>query len=214
MVPARIRLESGLHQNWWRHYDPTTGRYTQVDPLGFVDGPSVYGYARGSSLAYADRTGRRPLCVAVGVGVAVGAVGDLLWQLANGAGSDACHLINWSEVGGSALVGGGVALGGELLPAIGEIGFLGNEGGALGGLANKLHHIFGKSGHNLSGFLNSFGGSEGAAYTTIESVTQALVSSGALSGVFETTVWVNGTLITVRGKVKDGIVYIRTALIP
>ena len=28
-----------------RDYDPTTGRYLQADPLGLVDGPSVYGYA-------------------------------------------------------------------------------------------------------------------------------------------------------------------------
>ncbi|KAB7613492.1 RHS repeat-associated core domain-containing protein [Amylibacter sp. SFDW26] len=38
--------ESGLHQNWMRDYDPTTGRYIQGDPLGLVDGASVYGYAR------------------------------------------------------------------------------------------------------------------------------------------------------------------------
>jgi RHS repeat-associated protein len=38
-------VESGLHYNWHRHYDPTTGRYIQADPLGFVDGPSVYAYA-------------------------------------------------------------------------------------------------------------------------------------------------------------------------
>lgn len=37
--------ESGLHQNWMRDYDPTTGRYLQADPLGLVDGASVYGYA-------------------------------------------------------------------------------------------------------------------------------------------------------------------------
>jgi len=53
-----FQLESGLHLNWWRHYDPTTGRYTQVDPLGFVDGPSVYGYARNSVLVFADADGR------------------------------------------------------------------------------------------------------------------------------------------------------------
>lgn len=28
-----------------RDYDPTTGRYLQADPLGLVDGASVYGYA-------------------------------------------------------------------------------------------------------------------------------------------------------------------------
>ena len=36
---------SGLHQNWMRDYDPTTGRYIRLDPLGLVDGASVYGYA-------------------------------------------------------------------------------------------------------------------------------------------------------------------------
>lgn len=35
--------ESDLNQNWMRDYDPTTGRYIQADPLGLVDGASVYG---------------------------------------------------------------------------------------------------------------------------------------------------------------------------
>jgi RHS repeat-associated protein len=43
-----FQLETGLHYNWHRSYDPTLGRYTQPDPLGFVDGPSVYGYAGGA----------------------------------------------------------------------------------------------------------------------------------------------------------------------
>ena len=38
-----FQSESGLHQNWMRDYDPTTGRYIQADPLGLVDGASVYG---------------------------------------------------------------------------------------------------------------------------------------------------------------------------
>ena len=42
--------ESGLHQNWMRDYDPTTGRYLQADPLGLIDGASVYGYVRGNRL--------------------------------------------------------------------------------------------------------------------------------------------------------------------
>ena len=52
-----FQLEAGLHYNWHRHYDPSLGRYTQRDPLGFVDGPSVYGYAGGSSLQSADPRG-------------------------------------------------------------------------------------------------------------------------------------------------------------
>ncbi|WP_295557691.1 RHS repeat-associated core domain-containing protein [uncultured Hyphomicrobium sp.] len=51
------QLEAGLHYNWHRHYDPTLGRYTQPDPLGFVDGPSVYAYAKSAPQMRADPEG-------------------------------------------------------------------------------------------------------------------------------------------------------------
>jgi RHS repeat-associated protein len=54
-------IESGLAYNWHRFYDPTTGRYTQVDPLGFVDGPSRYAYALNSPLTKVDKDGRNIL---------------------------------------------------------------------------------------------------------------------------------------------------------
>lgn len=54
-----FQIESGLHYNWHRHYDPTTGRYTQPDPLGFVDGPGMYGYVGGSTSALVDLDGQR-----------------------------------------------------------------------------------------------------------------------------------------------------------
>jgi len=40
-----------------RDYDPTTGRYIQADPLGLVDGASVYGYAGQNPGRYVDPTG-------------------------------------------------------------------------------------------------------------------------------------------------------------
>jgi len=49
-----FQAESGLYQNWMRDYDPTTGRYMQADPLGLVDGASVYGYARQNPGRYFD----------------------------------------------------------------------------------------------------------------------------------------------------------------
>jgi RHS repeat-associated protein len=52
-----FQSESGLHQNWMRDYDPTTGRYLQADPLGLVDGASVYGYALGNPGRYVDPRG-------------------------------------------------------------------------------------------------------------------------------------------------------------
>jgi len=60
-----FQLEAGLHYNWHRHYDPTLGRYTQPDPLGFVDGPSVFGYVRGSPYRYIDTDGRNPAVCAI-----------------------------------------------------------------------------------------------------------------------------------------------------
>jgi RHS repeat-associated protein len=56
-----FQAESGLHQNWMRDYDPTTGRYLQADPLGLVDGASVYGYALQNPGRYVDPTGEYAL---------------------------------------------------------------------------------------------------------------------------------------------------------
>ncbi|WP_108813218.1 RHS repeat-associated core domain-containing protein [Loktanella sp. Alg231-35] len=52
-----FQAEAGLHQNWMRDYDPTTGRYMQADPLGLVDGASVYGYALQNPGRYIDPRG-------------------------------------------------------------------------------------------------------------------------------------------------------------
>jgi RHS repeat-associated protein len=52
-----FQAETGLYQNWMRDYDPTTGRYLEADPLGLVDGPSVYGYARQSPVRWTDPEG-------------------------------------------------------------------------------------------------------------------------------------------------------------
>jgi RHS repeat-associated protein len=53
-----FQIETGYAFNWHRHYDPATGRYTQPDPLGFVDGPSVYAYAGNSPFVYIDPVGQ------------------------------------------------------------------------------------------------------------------------------------------------------------
>ncbi|WP_326688583.1 DUF6531 domain-containing protein [Streptomyces sp. NBC_01795] len=36
--------ETGLHYNYFRHYDPTTARYLTPDPLGLAPGPNPIGY--------------------------------------------------------------------------------------------------------------------------------------------------------------------------
>jgi RHS repeat-associated protein len=61
--PGQVfQIEDGLSYNWHRNYDPTLGRYSQADPLGFalgfVDGPGVYSYAGGSPAMKVDADGR------------------------------------------------------------------------------------------------------------------------------------------------------------
>jgi RHS repeat-associated protein len=56
-----FQTESGLHQNWMRDYDPTTGRYIQADPLGLVDGASVYGYVKSNPSNLFDPSGTQSI---------------------------------------------------------------------------------------------------------------------------------------------------------
>ncbi|MEN5060697.1 RHS repeat-associated core domain-containing protein [Luteimonas sp. TWI1416] len=48
---------TGLHYNYFRDYDPLTGRYAQSDPVGLIAGVSTYGYVSGSPFIWADMYG-------------------------------------------------------------------------------------------------------------------------------------------------------------
>ena len=50
--------DTGLHQNWWRDYDPSLGRYLQPDPLGISAAANLYGYVDGNPITGFDRDGR------------------------------------------------------------------------------------------------------------------------------------------------------------
>jgi len=49
--------ETGLNYNYFRDYEPGTGRYVESDPIGLRGGPSTYGYANQNSLRLDDPTG-------------------------------------------------------------------------------------------------------------------------------------------------------------
>lgn len=54
--------ETGKHYNWNRYYDPTSGRYTQVDPIGFRGGDeNLYGYVGGNPVNFNDPYGLRSI---------------------------------------------------------------------------------------------------------------------------------------------------------
>ena len=49
--------ETGLHQNYFRDYDPTLGRYIQSDPIGLSGGINPYAYVNLNSLKHTDPFG-------------------------------------------------------------------------------------------------------------------------------------------------------------
>jgi RHS repeat-associated protein len=50
-------VESNLHYNYFRDYDPRVGRYTQSDPIGLAGGINTYSYALNQPTNYTDPTG-------------------------------------------------------------------------------------------------------------------------------------------------------------
>lgn len=53
----RYDMASGLNYNYYRDYDPSIGRYTQVDPLGLDAGISVFAYVGNDPLSFVDPYG-------------------------------------------------------------------------------------------------------------------------------------------------------------
>ena len=107
-TPTKIRFpgqwfqsENGLHRKWMRNYDSTTGRYVQADPLGLVDGASVYGYVRSNPMRFTDPTGQCPMCAALAVGAGIGAGIALIEELIRTDWRFEC--VNWRNVAGGAL---------------------------------------------------------------------------------------------------------------
>ena len=120
----RYDAASGLNQNYFRDYEPATGRYGQSDPIGLDGGTSTYSYALSSPLGWIDPYGLEANqgCVATVTGVCA-AVSGSLGFLGGGA------------IGGTA--GSAVPIAGTAAGAIGGAELGGLAGASAGALAGN-----------------------------------------------------------------------------
>ena len=68
--------ETELHYNYFRDYNPKTGRYVQADPIGLDGGVNLYGYVGGNPITFADETGLNTVVI-VGSGTLVNPFGHV-----------------------------------------------------------------------------------------------------------------------------------------
>ncbi|UPG90952.1 DUF6531 domain-containing protein [Luteibacter aegosomaticola] len=134
---------TGLHANGARDYDPVTGRYIQVDPIGLAGGPNPYLYAKAQPLLYIDPSGRNPAVFALvmaAVGATTAAAGDAAIQLVGMYRSKWCKRFSWRELGiataGGALSGAALPMFASTSPVVAAAGAAG-----VGATSNYAVHV-------------------------------------------------------------------------
>ena len=90
-------VESNLHYNTRRFYDPKIGRYITQDPIGFNGGLNLYNYVGGDPINNADPTGEILPAIAMGLGFLGGSLWEIGVQMVMNGGNWDC--IDWLQVG-------------------------------------------------------------------------------------------------------------------
>ncbi|MEL6117890.1 RHS repeat-associated core domain-containing protein [Photobacterium sp. SP02] len=99
--PGQYRdAESGLNYNFYRDYDPNTGRYIQRDPIGLRGGLNIYAYVGGNPTNYIDPYGRSAIAVVggwIGTDTAIPDPTDAAWPkwVGYGVALGGAALIDW-----------------------------------------------------------------------------------------------------------------------
>ncbi|WP_293006000.1 RHS repeat domain-containing protein [Nitrosomonas sp.] len=157
--------ETNLHYNYFRYYEPETGRYISPDPIGLAGGINTFGYALQNPLSFVDPTGKavpvliaacaaNPACAAAvgtGIGALTSALFDFGSQLLNNDGNLQCvdkGSLALSAGIGAIPLGAVVAIGskvlGQFVPKIG-LPVVKSAQSKLGSLADR----FGRSSDNI-----------------------------------------------------------------
>ena len=142
--------ESGLHYNYFRDYDPLSGRYIHADPIGLAGGLNSYAYALNNPLSFKDPTGEAGVPGAVIGGVSAfigtvatgGSVGDAavnaslgaLSGFLPGAGTLVGGILHGAALGaGSNILGQGIQLATDPCRDISDFNFGSVIGSGIGG---------------------------------------------------------------------------------
>jgi len=228
--------ETGLIYNRARMLHPTLGRFTSRDPLGYVDGMSVYQAYLSSPKRFVDPSGLDSWFwetldtftdFANGAldDVTMGATGVLRDAVGlNGNGgvdtdSTSYAAGEYTAAGAQALTGAGAVkkaaqevaerLAREALQALAEKAAREAAEKTAQKIRNKAHHIFEKTKHNLDELAKKIGSREDAT-KAIDDAAQA-ATKGLPDGVHKVVVDVQGTKVTVKGIVRDGAFELGTA---
>lgn len=177
-----------------RYYDPTTGRFTQEDPIGLAGGMNLYGFANGDAVNFSDPFGLCPPCT--GDGDMSGAfvfAGQLLQPFQRVFEPVALFVANLPTFGMGELAAGGIS---------GEVLELGNtlRTGAGSGILTAAG-VAGRVAEATGGTVSQLAKSEGFKVTVTEGKAQ-IVARIKASGAMRVAVAGKGAM-TAAGKLSN-----------